>query len=137
MPPADCTYLVQRRNITQFLIRTVCLSGNIRQKEDFIDCWYSNILACLLYVTYMRLGVYACVCVHVFFFSFFFQWAPPPLNPFHFFPSPFFQQNNFKIADCACVKRCSYQVIFLFLIDQVYGKPFYSSLCKLGILYII
>ena len=76
--------------------------------------------------------VYVCMC----FFFLFFQWAPPTLNPFHFFPSPFFQ-NNFKIADCACVKRCSYQVIFLFLIDQVYGKPFYSLLCKLGILYII
>ena len=46
MPPADCIHLVQRRNITHFLIKTVCLSGNIRQKEDFTDCWYSNILAC-------------------------------------------------------------------------------------------
>ena len=52
-----------------FLIRTVCLSGNIRQKDDFIDCWYSNILACLLYVTYVRLGhvrVYVCMCEEMF-----------------------------------------------------------------------
>ena len=51
------------------LIRTVCLSGNIRQKDDFIDCWYSNILACLLYVTYVRLGhvrVYVCMCEEMF-----------------------------------------------------------------------
>ena len=69
MPPADCTHLVQRRNITHFLIRTVCLSGYIRQKDDFIDCWYSNILACLLYVTYVRLGhvhVYVCMCEEMF-----------------------------------------------------------------------
>ena len=56
---ADCIHLVQRRSITHFLITTVCLSGNIRQKEDFTDCWYSNILACLLYVTYVRLGACA------------------------------------------------------------------------------
>ena len=69
MPPADCTHLVQRRNISHFLIRTVCLSGYIRQKDDFIDCWYSNILACLLYVTYVRLGhvrVYVHMCEEMF-----------------------------------------------------------------------
>ena len=69
MPPADCIHLVQRRNITHFLIRTVCLSGYIRQKDDFIDCLYSNILACLLYVTYVRLGhvhVYVHMCEEMF-----------------------------------------------------------------------
>ena len=57
--------IVHRRNITHFLIRTACLSGNIRQKEDFIDCWYSNILACLLYATYVGLE-HVCMCEEMF-----------------------------------------------------------------------
>ena len=60
MPPADCTHLVQRRSITQFLIVTGCLSGNIRQKEDFIDCKYTVCDIC-------EVGhVYVCMCEEMF-----------------------------------------------------------------------
>ena len=50
------------------IVCDICEAGG----EDFIDCWYSNILACLLYVTYVRRGggggghVHVCMCEEMF-----------------------------------------------------------------------
>ena len=62
MPPADCTHLLQRRNITHFLIRTFAyLVMGILLNVCYLKCWVRIYLPDF-YMNICELGACACVC---------------------------------------------------------------------------